>query len=562
MITRSRIMVLGTLLLFGAAACADLDVVNPNEPARGQVLQTANDMEALVAGAWTSWWRAEHSVATGPAMFLSVASFQHSSNAANFGMLNYGALPRIPLQNEPTHPDWGNFTGAWFNIYRSMAAIADGLRVIEADTAMQRQLGAGRLARLRAHAKFMQGLGHASIAVLHHQGFIADETIPSIVAGQPAQFDTIGYRELMQAAIGYWDQAIALGEAGGFDPIPATWIGRATTSAQLARLAYSLRAEYRVALARTPEERRDVSQGGVVDWNAVLADIERGFGFGEAWGLNIATLRQNQVIFGAGGWDTFSLYTGDAGWQNMSYMISGMADQSGTYQQWLAQPVGARHPRNEAHGPFLIQTPDLRFPQGATVAEQGQNPGLHWQIPDPTWYGVVNPELQWGQAARGTWRWSFYHRQEPMFWDDGDIDQPWIDGDRLRLLVAEAHFHLGRPGQAAQLLNVTRVGQGGLNATNAVGTNTSCVPRLPNGQCGGLFEMLKWEQRENSWGRGPFSAAWYFDGRGWGDLYAGTPIDFPIPSTEAVVVGIQPYTRGGVGRPGGAAGSGYAWPFE
>jgi hypothetical protein len=554
-----RAVAVGSLLLGGAAACVDLDVMNPNEPSRTQVLRTANDMESLVAGAWTNWWRAGNSVTEGPAMLLSVASFAHSSNAANFGMLTYGAIPRVPVQNDPTHPDWPNVTQSWFLTYRSLAAVADALREVEGDVALQESLGAARLARLRAHGRFLQGLGHASIAVLHDQGFVADESRAAIVDGQPVAFDPIGYRELMEAAIDYWQEAIDLAEAGGFDAVPATWIGRATTSAQLARLTYSLRAEYRAALARTPDERRDVSQGGLVDWRAVLADLERGIGFGETWGLDHVTLRQNQIIVA---FDRFVLYTGDAGWQNMSYMVSGMADQSGVYQQWLAQPVGARHPNNAAHGPFLIRTPDLRFPQGSTVAEQGANPGRHWQIPDPRWYGQVNPELQWGQAARGTWRWSYYHRQEPMLWDDGDADQPWVDGNRLRLLAAEAHHRLGNAALAAELLNHTRVGQGGLDPTDAGGTNSSCVPRLPSGECGGLFEMLKWEQRENSWGRGPYSAAWYFDGRGWGDLYHGTPIDFPIPYTEAVVVGTATYTRGGVGRPGGAAPSVYSWPFE
>ena len=133
----------------------------------------------------------------------------------------------------------------------------------------------------------------------------------------------------------------------------------------------------------------------------------------------------------------------------------------------------------------------------------------------------------------------------------------------MRLLAAEAHFRLGNIGAAADSINVSRVAQGGLNATNSAGLNTSCVPKLPTGACGNLYEMLKWEKRNETWGTGAYKASWYFDGRGWGDLYIGTPLQLPIPEEQAFVLGLgAPYTFGGVGGPSSAPRSSYAWPGE
>jgi hypothetical protein len=65
------------------------------------------------------------------------------------------------------------------------------------------------------------------------------------------------------------------------------------------------------------------------------------------------------------------------------------------------------------------------------------------------------------------------------------------------LLKAEAQYRLNNHAAAAALVNVTRTAAG-LNATDANGTNSSCVPRLPDGSCGGLLEMIKWERRMTS----------------------------------------------------------------
>ena len=134
--------------------------------------------------------------------------------------------------------------------------------------------------------------------------------------------------------------------------------------------------------------------------------------------------------------------------------------------------------------------------------------------------------------------------------------------DAMHLLKAEALYNKGDLAGVATLINMTRTGAG-LNATDATGTNTSCVPKLPDGSCGNLWEMLKWEKRMQIQMQGMLGAPWYFDSRGWGDLFKDTPLQFPAPCKELQVLQILPcYSFGGSGGEMSAPLSTYAYPGE
>jgi hypothetical protein len=238
----------------------------------------------------------------------------------------------------------------------------------------------------------------------------------------------------------------------------------------------------------------------------------------------------------------------------------GMADQSGDYQDWLALPLGDRSYQFADGEDVLIVTPDLRFPQGTTVAEQLLADGMHYRITPPDEQGNT-----WKKPERGVWRWSWYKNGFNSWlgysWD-AIFDQPHFALADSRLLKAEGLYRKGDMAGAAAIVNETRTLYG-LNATNAAGANTSCVPKLPNGQCGDLWEMLKWEKRHEAQWLGVAGANWWFDGRGWGDLWKDTPVQFPVPCKELQVLQMLPCTNfGGPGGESGAPMSSYAFPFE
>lgn len=520
---RKRFVLAATLLLTGAAGCVDLDVTNPNNPDAGRALRTPGDVESLMAGAFRQWWNAESSE-TSVGMMLSVQSFQHSAFPANWGMYQYSEYPRAALQNDPAHQFYLHWGNAWAYNYQGISAIRDGQMAINSG---QVDL-AGNTNRAKAWAKFMQGLHHGSIALLFDQGFVVDETTDmTTIAPQP-------YTAVMAAALGYLDQAIAL-SSNSFT-IPADWTSVAISNVELRRLAYSFKARFRANVARTEPER------AAVNWASVIADANNGI-----------TSDFNMFIDWVS-WGANAPYymTWEASWSQMHYQYLGMADQSGKYQTWINLPIANRHPDLPGGTAFTIITPDNRFPQGATLAAHRANPGRYYQAQAAT---------TWGQPGRGTHRWSYYADQRRRTWRAVDGDLTWFPEEELDLLRAEAHFRLGQLQQAADLINITRVAAG-LNATNAAGLNTSCVPKLRDGSCGNLFEMLKWEQRLEQQFQGMFGAPWFFLMRGQRDLYKGTQLEFPVPCREMQIMLQECYTFGGVGGNRASAGSSYAWPGE
>lgn len=515
-----------SLLLLGAAGCS-LDVTNPNAADAARALASPGDVESLVGGSWWSWYNGLHNFNISPAMFLSTASFQHSAWPANFGMVEYSAIPRTPVVNSPAHAFYPFMSGMWTQAYRAVAAANDGLRAIDGGTS----LGAAET-RARAVAKLMQGLGHGTIAMLYNQGPIVDENTDLT---QAQEF--VDYKQLGAAAIGFLDEAITLANQGFNDPVPYNWIitDEPITGAEFARYASSLKAQIRVAIARNPDD------ADAIEWQQVINEIDAG-------------VQDDFLLSFDGGTNWFGTlyYSLLYQWSQMNYFVHGMADTSGKYQEWMSLPVGERHP-NLPSGPFLIQTPDMRFPQGADAAAQIADGGdradeVRFRIPGggfPTATAAVGP--QWGQAGRGTWRWSYYRdARAPAVADDGDT--PLVSLAEQRLLKAEAHYRLGNRAEAASLVNETRTAAG-LNATDAGGTNTSCVPRLPDGSCGDLLEMIKWERRMIASHHASYLMnTMYFDSRRWGDLMEGTFLQFPVPCREAQLEsGITCQQFGGVG---------------
>ncbi|HEX6368084.1 MAG TPA: hypothetical protein VF006_04065 [Longimicrobium sp.] len=548
--------VFGSLLLLGAAACADLEVVNNNDPDRGRALATPGDVESLIAGSYSQWFVADHKLGTSPAMFLSTQAFHHSATAANFGILTYSRIPRSPIQNTITDQDYDYITGNWTTNYRALAGVADGMRALATNPEIAEGLGAEGALRARIFGKFVQGLAHGSIALLYDRGYVIDENVTTVDAeGNPIMLgEPVGYTQVMNAALGRFDQAIALASsaAAADIEIPGEWIGTGTDAPvdmpTLVRLMNSLKARYRANVARTPADR------AAVNWTQVLAEV----GAGLHSNFDISTEFTDNDWAG----DLTLWYGSLSTWQQVTLFVYGMADQSGNYQQWLSLPVLQRDAFFNGSTPVVIISPDLRFPRGTTAAQQAlaANQGRYIRI-RRTAAGAINNAVQFSRPDRGTWRWSQYYNNQA---DGVQVynPMPLVDYDEMRGLAAEAHFRRGELQMAADSINITRVFNG-LNATNAAGLNTSCVPKLPNGTCGNLFEMLKWEKRMETFFRGPLWVGWFFDSRGWGDLYRGTPLQLPIPAEQYSILGLgAPYTFGGVGGTSAAGVSTYAYPFE
>jgi hypothetical protein len=502
---------LAALLLVGTVSCVELEVQNPNDPDAGRALASPTDVESLIAGAYDSWLGTEYY--DGPTMALSAASFEHTAPWANAGMEFYARIPRVPTANRAGGTDVGNLTFAWYRSYRAIAAVRDGVKTLT--DSGDAWLGPEETLRAKAYGRYMLGLAHATVATLYDSGFVYDETI------DPTSVTLQGYQDVMNAALGYFGDAITLATGASFT-IPETWISQDVPAATLAQLAYSQRARFRAAVARTPAER------AAVDWDAVAADAAAGVA--SDWD-NVSDCALGVFC------DEAMQYRLFPGWQMQANWVAGMADQSGNYQAWLALA-------NADKRAFIIVTPDTRWPQGPDEATQLASPGEYYSVNT----GNDGSRI-WSRPDRGTWRWSYYYQTyEPFFThaidDVGDL--PQVTVREMQALIAEAAYRDGDLAAVATFVNQTR-DLHGLAETDAAGTNTDCVPKLPSNACGDLWEMFKWEKRLETQFQGPLRIGWFFDGRGWGDLMQGTLLQFPVPYREMQILLQEPYNYGGVG---------------
>jgi hypothetical protein len=354
-----------------------------------------------------------------------------------------------------------------------------------------------------------------------------------------------GYSAVMAAAIANLDSAVAVGSTAGSDatggfPTNAGWFsGTTLTKERFIQLVRSLRARFRAEVARTPTER------AAVNWTAVAADAEAGLtadltvtiGASTGWNIGIQT----------------STFFQDAGWSQLSPFYWGFADVSGGYDTWLSTSINSRN------GEFLIVTPDLRWPQGTTIAQQQAN------SPEPGSYtGFPYIKNRTGAGSPGDpWGTSYYehHRYKYIRNNSSTGTYPEFLKAEVDLLAAEAYLRTNDIPKAIAKINLSRVKAGlpaltGTSLTDVAPGGASCVPRVPSPpnftttSCGTLMEAMKYEKRmELAYNR---TGAWFFDSRGWGDLSKDTPLMYPVPVDE-LDARLKPYYNLGGGGPASAA---------
>jgi hypothetical protein len=376
----------------------------------------------------------------------------------------------------------------------------------------------------------------ATVGILYDQGLAGEGLI------EPAAL--IDHEQVMAESMALFDEAIERASGRDFN-LPFAWMRVETSAEGFVRIVHSMKARYLAASARTPEERQ------ALPWSQILADVRAGIA------QDLVAHYDDDTYWH---WDV-GAYGTYFGWSQLSPFIYGMSDQSGNYQRWVAEPMADKSYQFPDATPVLFITPDLRFPQGGTVAEQraSETPERYFRVERPG----AEHGYTWARPDRGTWRWSWYkHNRFERYWNQLDYNVVEIPVVEMRLLEAEGLYHQGDRAGAATLLNETRL-SAGLSAADASGTNVSCVPKLPDGSCGGLFEMLKWEKRVEATFKGPLGVPWYFDGRGWGDLWKDTFLELPVPCEvmQAEQLGAC-YTYGGPGGAHAAAPSTYHWPGE
>jgi len=397
-------------------------------------------------------------------------------------------------------------------------------------------------ARDRGFAQFVNGISLGYVAFMYDSAAIVTNVVPSNVIP-----DLSGYQAVMTAALAELDSALAT--AGGANaaaafPLSSAWInGNPMTQAQFVQFIHSWKARLRAGVARTPAER------AAVNWANVIADATAG-------------ITADISITIGGGWscsyDCNQMYVA-VGWHEMTLMILGMADTSGAYKSFIALPVASRDGSQ-----LLIQTPDLRLPQGATRAAQNTDTPYAAAPFKPGRY--FDNRLAADDFAGPGYGTSEYDHKRWLTIYKTSQTGPMVQFAKAEvdMLAAEGYIYAGNFGAAQALIDASRAKHGlpsiGVIASASqqiqLGVN-ACVPQVPappaftTTQCGTILEAMKWEKRmETAYVN---FASWFVEGRGWGDLAATMPYQWPVPNEEMNSRQHPYYNMGGPGQPGGAA---------
>jgi hypothetical protein len=571
---RKLIPYVALLAAFGLGACNEqsLVVTNPNAGETARVLGTADDAEKLLGSYYKRWYQGLYASPTNaqsnpPTTFegmANVMSLQNYSSLANNCQNNRYPFTGASNSNAPGNVCSGEQANPYFVLSEVTRVASNFLTNVAGGLSLG---STARENRDKSFAEFLRGVSLGYIALFYDSASVVAQGQAGDDAGK-----LVPHPVVMDSAYAALQRAIDLANAPGTGsngfPLPADWIPSSTSfsAAEFVKLIRSYRALLRANVARTPTER------AAVNWDLVIADAQNGI---SADHNNITSTTSGP----AGGWRR--IYDGGSTWHQMPGFIIGMGDVSGSYAAWLKQPLGERGSGNVG---FFMVTPDLRFPQGTTRAAQQAD----FKIQDCEVSGVASCKRYFTNRPNGSdqytgvsWGWSNYDFNRFHGWaTKGDAGSP-RNGPLLvfpktvvDMLQAEGLIRKGQFAQAAALINVTRVKNGlpaitAFDGTSPVPGGADCVPKVPQPPnattvaCGNMLEAMKWEKRmEESFVQ---FAAWFLDGRGWGDLPEGTALFWAVPYQDLQSRGYDIGAIYGAGLGAGnaansvAAKSGYGW---
>ncbi|MBM4195087.1 MAG: hypothetical protein FJ202_12020, partial [Gemmatimonadetes bacterium] len=326
-----------------------LEVPNRNNPDVERAYSTPAGIEGVISGTFLQVWSASMSCTDCVPHQARMLALETYSELGNNGNGTRSQIPRGPILNDRSIEQGGANFALYSALSRATRTAANGLQALDRLVKANGTLGsAAQDARGRMFAMFVNGVALGGLALTYDSAGIVVNTTPSDAVPPLSPYPAVAAAamQMLDSAIAIANGTAILSGANGF-PIPATWInGNAMDKARFISLVRSYKAKFRAGVARTPAER------GAADWNAILADAQNG----------VAT-DFIVTIAGTGGWGSPYVNAQPSGGL-LSMLYYGMSDTSGAFANFIASPMATRD------GGFLIRTPDLRWPQGATRTAQ------------------------------------------------------------------------------------------------------------------------------------------------------------------------------------------------
>ena len=466
-------------MMLGIISCEDLEVENLNEPTRDQVFQDPAEYLQILESAYGTWWNGLEK--NSPNWGLSVTGESMTSSWGNWGAQDLGTIPRQQLQNNLTYANREVMTVPWASLNSALANVNAIMKLIIVDNVPVIIDGVDRTQEAIAIGRGMQGLALGSLGMLFDQAYILDEN------SDPTQLEFLPYDQVISAARQKLNEAIQISSSTSFTVNIFNSIG--WSSAQYAQYLRTMSAKFEAFSARNAQETT-----ADTNWEEILQLTSNG-------------VTSTVNVLGDGGtvwWSRIKIQGQDPGWAFVSSRIVNMMDDRMPYP----------------------------WPNGVNSVAVPSDPKDDRMALD---YRTSAPPFQ---AARGYYFFSMYYYQRFQSYRSN------LNTEMVHMLVAENDLlraeALVRTGgskvQAADLINTTRVGRGGLTPLTGSESNDVLLEAI-------VYERLAELPWTNTLSNG------YFIRRGTTvqsmQLIPGTIPHLPVPAQELELFGIPYYTFGG-----------------
>ncbi|HEX5409490.1 MAG TPA: hypothetical protein VFW89_06965 [Gemmatimonadaceae bacterium] len=483
-------------MLLALAGCSqDLTIPDGNAPDTKRALSTPADVAALATTSIQTWQDANTEMNGTESMAVMADALTSSFN--NFGMNLSAAEPRVGIQNNTTGGDYTSMVqDPWYNNYTALGEANDVLRALADGSIIIGSATADSTKSYQALAMLTQGLAMGSIALYFDQGYVVDENTTL-----PAPVDAlVKYPDVAAGALAKLDAVIAMSTPNAYPALPDNALpipGVHLTPENLAKIANTMAARI---IAYLP---RNSADNDAADWARVLSYAQKGISSGTPFDFSI--LEDGGTLW----WDGGKAY--------------------GDYGPWMRVSMRVMHEMN----PSL----PVRYTECHSIPEDAAGFADARYATDFTY----DQDIPF-QCARGAWHFSNWEHSRwgtkavagDVTWNSGTFTgvAPLVLGAENDLLMAEALIRTnGSLGEAATLINNTRVGRGHLTpATAADGAAT-------------LLADIQYEQDVELLDTG--GGLQWFNRRRIDGLQPGTPHHFPVPAKELEIDQLPIYTFGG-----------------
>jgi len=542
-------------VLTAVAACASLDVSNPNAPDRTRALGEAADVSSLLSGAYYNWYFSTQDFP--PSMPLGAVATHNSMSWGNWGARFYSSVPRRGFQNDPTDANSNVLTEVpWYNDYSAL--VSANLTITQAkDPAVFPPSNPDLTAQskmLITAAEFIQGATLANIAMYFNQGFFVDE---NSTPGADVPF--LSNDKIRDSALKKLDKAIADAGANTFQ-LPQTYLNiTGWTNTQVAQVANTEAARL---LTYFPRTNAQLAAMTTADWAKIAGYASKGISSGTPFNPSITGNNANWYDgykYLGEDWDT---------WMRVNQRVVNELDPSQPTTYAYGCPTAGPGCTNPAPKPISA---DKRYdPTPVNDASAG---ALATKDFIYITYDNFNP-------ARGRYHFSQvghnrYGYHADLAADGGGFGVvPFLLAAENDLIWAEALVRQGGAAnlvQAAGLINKTRVNRGQLPALTGVAdvVGAGFAPLYGSttynatGEAQVLLRAIFYERDIELMNSSPVTP--FYDARrndrftNFSVLVANdlkdSPRQFPVPAKELSALGAQLYTIIGTDSIAGAVSS-------